>query len=58
MSLDIKTHDEAEELLATYSVEEIRQLWEAGAFGDTPLAVSQYIFTRITHGDLDKSHTK
>ena len=56
--LTIADHDEAEALLKTYSVEEIRKLWEVGAFGDHPKAVQQYIETRIIHGDLDKSHTK
>lgn len=54
MTIDIRTHDEAEELLATYTVEQIRQLWEDGAFGDSPKAVKDYLQTRIIHGDLEK----
>lgn len=54
MILDIKTHDEAEDLLKTYTVEEIRVLWERGAFGDSPKAVKDYLQTRIIHGDLEK----
>lgn len=53
MILEINTHDEADELLRTYTVEQIRQLWEDGAFGDSPKAVKDYLYTRVIHGDLE-----
>jgi hypothetical protein len=45
---------EAKEHLVRYSVEELRQLWERGAFG-RPLSaeLKSYIVTRITTGNLD-----
>ena len=52
MSLDITTQAEAEELLSTYTTEEVRTLWERGAFGDSPKAVKEYLQERIARGDL------
>lgn len=44
---------EAKCLLASFSVEDIRRLMEAGAFS-APLSaeLKTYLFTRITQGDL------
>lgn len=54
MSITLTTTDEASELLRKYSAEEIRQLWESGAFGDSPKAVKDYLLARLIAGDLEK----
>ena len=41
--ITITTKAQAEELLKTYSIEEIRQLWENGAFASPlPTAVKEF----------------
>jgi hypothetical protein len=46
--ITITTKAQAEELLKTYSIEEVRQLWENGAF-ETPLPpeVKGYFVDRL-----------
>lgn len=45
--------EDAREHLASYTVEEIRILWESGAFGSSPIkeGVKQYMTQRIICGD-------
>lgn len=54
MSLHIATIEEAKDLLSKYSAEEIRQLWENGAFGTSPKAVKDYLNERLLGGHLEK----
>ena len=51
----ISTFEEADEVLSTYTPEEILQLWQAGAF-QTPFGteVLDYFVSRIT--SPDKKH--
>jgi len=51
MGLTITTLYEAKELLKSYSPEEIRQLWESGAFTKPiPPDVKAYFIDRILNG--------
>jgi len=51
MGLTITTLSEAKELLKSYSPEEIRQLWENGAFTKPiPSDVKAYFIDRILNG--------
>lgn len=45
--------EDAREHLNTYTVEEVRRLWEAGVFGDSPVSngIKTYITERIVSGD-------
>lgn len=47
------TIEQAREHLDTYTVEQVRQLWEQGAFGEGPRAdgFKRYMVERITKGD-------
>lgn len=47
------TLEEAREYLDTYTVEQVRQLLEAGAFGEGPRAegFKKYLAERIVKGD-------
>ena len=53
MSIELRTKEEAAELLSTYTPEEIRQLWENGAFDGNTKALKEYLFDRIMNGDLE-----
>lgn len=53
MSIELQSTEEAAELLRTYSPEEIRQLWENGAFKGNTNALQDYLFKRIMEGDLE-----
>lgn len=52
-TITITTKAEAEELLSTYTLEEVRQLWENGAFASPiPSEVKSYFVQRFIEGDL------
>ena len=49
----IHTIADAQELLSDYSLEEVRQLWENGAFvSPMPPEVKSYFVQRFIEGDL------
>jgi len=49
----IHTIEDAQELLSDYSLEEVRQLWENGAFvSPLPSEVKAYFVKRFIEGDL------
>jgi hypothetical protein len=49
----IQTIEDAQELLSDYSLEEVRQLWENGAFvSPIPSEVKSYFVQRFIEGEL------
>jgi hypothetical protein len=49
----IQTIEDAQELLSDYSLEEVRQLWENGAFvSPIPPEVKAYFVQRFIEGEL------
>lgn len=51
MSITLSSTEEAHELLKTYTPEEVRQLWENGAFEGNTEALKDYLFQRIVDPD-------
>ena len=48
MKITIRTKKEAEELLSKYTIEQVRQLWENGAFeSPLPEEVKEYFIQRL-----------
>jgi hypothetical protein len=51
MSIELHSTEEAHDLLKTYTPEQVRQLWENGAFRGNTKALQDYLFARIVDPD-------
>ena len=52
-TINIRTIEDAQELLSKFSLEDVRQLWENGAFvSPMPPEVKSYFVQRFIEGEL------